>query len=184
MQDGANRLVENLDKAMSKHGRTGSQNYNTVGSGTIPTPRQMERRFKKNDKLQLIEDREYLNPGFYDPDHDKFDMRLNHQGKNLTVKNNSQFLQSAFWNPRTHKVLTRKPESTRHYIHMNTKSFAKKFNRKAPKYKIRQSYKQDCDKPQPGYYDTEKAFDKTFGLEVVNSVNMDQEPARKDLFAG
>ena len=63
-------------------------------------------------------------------------------------------MQSAFWNPRTHRILTTKSENQRHYINLNTKSFAKKFNRKVPKFKVRQAFKQDCDKPQPGYYDT------------------------------
>lgn len=38
--------------------------------------------------------------------------------------------------------------------------------------------------PQPGYYDTKIAFDKTFGEEVVNAVNMDKDLDRKDIFTG
>mmetsp|Transcript_4481 Transcript_4481/g.5968 ORF Transcript_4481/g.5968 Transcript_4481/m.5968 type:complete len:211 (+) Transcript_4481:337-969(+) len=79
-------------------------------------------------------------------------------------------------------VLTAKSLEKRPYINTNTRSFAQKFTRKAPRYRVRQAYKADGDKPQPGYYDTKQAFDKTFGLEVVNSVNMDLEPARKDIF--
>ena len=38
--------------------------------------------------------------------------------------------------------------------------------------------------PQPGYYDTRMAYDKTFGHEVTNAVNMDLDLDRKDIFAG
>ena len=81
-------------------------------------------------------------------------------------------------------VLTAKSEDPRPYIKTNTRSFARKFTRKAPRHRVRQAFKQEGDQPQPGYYDTKDAYDKTFGLQVVNSVNMDMEPARKDMFTG
>ena len=98
--------------------------------------------------------------------------------------NQSHFLQSAFWNPKTHMILTTKSIEKRTNVCTNTASFARNFARSVPKFKVKQGFKKLSDLPQPGYYDTAKAFDKTFGREPVNSVRMDMELARKNNFSG
>ena len=81
-------------------------------------------------------------------------------------------------------VLTSKSTEQRSNIYTNTRSFAEKNTKNSCKFKVRQTYKNEADMPQPGYYDTKKAFEKTFGEEVVNAVNMDKDLDRKDIFTG
>ena len=195
VEQGAVRLLDNIDSAMRRHRRqqTSKQTDRALSQNSsfkdmhLPlnkayTPNLFLEKFVLNDKLQQIEDRQFINPDYYERGPD-FDLRRKSNGPGKK-KQESHYLQSAFWNPKTHMVLTAKSEDPRPYIKTNTRSFARKFTRKAPRHRVRQAKKQPSDMPQPGYYDTKQAFDKTYGQEVVNSVNMDLEPARKDIFTG
>ena len=63
---------------------------------------------------------------------------------------------------------------------MNTRSFAEKFARSAPKHKILKGDKTALTRPQVGYYDTLDAFNKNCSKRVVNAVKMDKELPRDD----
>lgn len=121
-----------------------------------------------------------INPEYYS-NSVAFDLR---QGSCKKGGKKSHFMKSAFWNPKTHMVLTSKSTEQRSNIYTNTRSFAEKNTKNSCKFKVRQTYKNESDMPQPGYYDTKKAFDKTFGEEVVNAVNMDKDLDRTDIFTG
>ena len=82
-------------------------------------------------------------------------------------------IRSTYWNPHSNTILMKSSCEKRKNVYMNTCSFANKYHRDAPKYKVRLSSKNKADMPQVGYYDSGPAFDKTFGRKVVNSVRMD-----------
>ena len=78
VQEGAVRLLDNLDSAMRRHRRQQSKNATTRAISqsssfrdqlyTMPTSHISHlfvNKFVLNDKLQQIEDRQFINPGYY-----------------------------------------------------------------------------------------------------------------------
>ena len=81
-------------------------------------------------------------------------------------------------------ILTKRSEDPSYNVATNTLSFAKKYQKSAPKHRVRNQYKKSSDMPQPGYYDTAECYDKTFGKKLINAVRMDQDlPRGEGLFA-
>ena len=138
-------------------------------------------KFELNEPLVAIENRQLINPAFYDSrTKSSFDLR---QKRNKSLGARSNFLKSAFWNPKTHMILTKRSENPSSNIPTNTLSFAKKYQKSQPKHKVRNQDKKASDMPQPGYYDTAECYDKTFGLKLINAGRMNTDlPRGEGLF--
>jgi len=80
-------------------------------------------------------------------------------------------------------VLTAQSTERRQNVYTNTRSFAKNNAKNVQRFKVRKASKAASDLPQPGYYDTEHAYNHTFGKAPVNSVRMNFDLARKDNFS-
>ena len=137
-------------------------------------------KFQVKNELEEIDNRPVINPTYFKTDK-TFNLR---HGQKPKKSLKSHFIKSAYWNPKTHMVLTSKSNEMRTNIYTNTRSFAVRNQRQDCKFKMRKASKNTADMPQPGYYDTQEAYDKTFGHPVTNAVNMDQDLDRKDIFSG
>lgn len=101
-------------------------------------------KFEMNDTLAKIENKEVLNTEYYG-NKKAFDLR---ESKNKRQgAENSNYLKSAFWNPKNHMVLTTKSSEPRTNIYTNTRTFAQKHGKDKPKFKVRQTTKQAGDMP-------------------------------------
>lgn len=70
MQEGAVRLLSNLDSAMRNNRRA---------SHGLTQPRSLQfDKFKLNDKLREIENKKFINPAYFEPNTSNFDIRRNH----------------------------------------------------------------------------------------------------------
>ena len=82
-----------------------------------------------------IENKQCINPAYYDSKaKKKFDLR---KAKNKSLSGpQTNYIKSVFWNPKTGMVLTKKSDDANPNIPTNTVSFAKTYNKSAPKYKV------------------------------------------------
>ena len=100
---------------------------------TFPESPQQEHQYQKfefNDPIAVIDNRPIMNPKYYEDTvkhGQKFDLR---QVANRTVGGQkSNYLMSAFWNPKTHMILKKTSEESYTNIYTNKLSFAKKYGR-------------------------------------------------------
>ena len=94
-------------------------------------------RFELNDPLVAIENKHYINPAYYDSrKRTSFDLRQK-RNKSQLGSSKSNFLKSAFWNPKTHMILIKRSEDPSYNVATNTLSFAKKYRKSAPKHRVR-----------------------------------------------
>ena len=87
---------------------------------------------------------------------------------------------SSFQNAKNQVVLKKETNEKKTNLYTNTRSFAEKFARRAPKHKIKRVDKTEDERPQIGYYDSMDAFNRNCGPRIKNCVNMDKDLPRDD----
>ena len=170
------RLVDNINFQVKKN----SESAHTLSVEAEPNMS----KFVLNDPIEICENRLKLNPTFYTSKNKEggsaFNLRV--PDNERVGGENSHFIKSTYWNPRTSYILTAKGDDVARSavnVQTNTRSFSHQFNRAVPKYKIRRSRPiEEHECPKPGYYEAEKAIDK-LGDRLKNAVKMDKELPRR-----
>ena len=107
-----------------------------------------------------MKEREYVNPLYFKRE---LDLRANKLSPKVARSQDGQqdnthlvptnLTISAYQNPNSFVMIQKHSNENRKNIYTNTRSFAKVFNRSAPKYKIQRVGKLLNQEPQVGYYD-------------------------------
>ena len=172
-EEGYTRLLENFDKHHVQ--RTRKRNHSSVQIRASTEmlddgPKEatlLFEKFQATYPIRAINEKEYINPSYYDTS--GFNVRAAHAKPSEAEVDYNRMLLSAFNNPKTQVVLKKSSNDNKHNIYMNTRSFAAKYGRMAPKHKVKQISKAYDDMPQVGYYDVKT----TLQDRRVQSVRMD-----------
>jgi len=90
-------------------------------------------RFKMISEVQNFDEREYLNPGYYEQD---FDIRQHNETHRDQIRLPSQIVLSKYQNPNKLALLKKFSNESRSTLYTNTRTFASTFARSAPKFKV------------------------------------------------
>ena len=93
--------------------------------------------------LRAINEKEYINPAYYDKENG-LELRAAARGsKDAQAACGSGLLLSAFHNPKTQVVLKKSSNDNKPNMYTNTRSFAAKYGRMAPKHRVKRVVKDD-----------------------------------------
>ena len=182
-EEGHARLLDNFDRHHTQRHRTRAHSSLQLAQPAAEVPDALLPReatllfekFKVVYPLRAINEKEYINPAYYDTE-GGLDLRAaGSTRRDAPVDYGSGgLLLSAFNNAETQVVLKKSSNDNKPNMYTNTRSFAAKYGRMAPKHRVKRATKEARDMPQVGYYDVKTALQDP----RVRSVRMEKDLPR------